>query len=85
MPEQSHPPVTREFAGYRIKGQIGVGGMSDVYAAEDLSGNIDVALKLITPEHTQAYEDRDRQNARDTALFRIKDAGGDIGKSRCYI
>ena len=35
---------------YRIKGEIGSGGMATVYLAEDLKHHRDVALKVLQPE-----------------------------------
>ncbi len=42
-------PIGTEFAGYRITGVIGRGGMSVVYSAEHLSLGRIVALKILSP------------------------------------
>jgi serine/threonine protein kinase len=42
-------PIGTEFAGYRILGVLGRGGMSVVYAAEHIRLGRMVALKLLTP------------------------------------
>jgi Protein kinase domain len=44
------PDVGTEFAGYRIEGVVGRGGMGVVYRATELALNRPVALKVITPE-----------------------------------
>jgi YVTN family beta-propeller protein len=48
------------FAGYRIEGEIGRGGMGIVYRAVDLSLERPVALKLIAPELASDEEFRRR-------------------------
>jgi hypothetical protein len=44
------PDVGTQFAGYRIEGVVGRGGMGVVYRATELSLDRPVALKLIAPE-----------------------------------
>jgi DNA-binding beta-propeller fold protein YncE len=44
------PDVGAEFAGYRIEGVVGRGGMGVVYRATELALDRPVALKLIAPE-----------------------------------
>ena len=41
---------------YRVEGEIGSGGMSTVYLAEDLKHGRQVAIKLFRPELTAGYE-----------------------------
>src|SRR2546428_6888570 len=55
----------RLFAGrYRLTGRLGSGGMSEVWAAEDVELGRPVALKLIAP---QADRERFRREARAVA------------------
>jgi serine/threonine-protein kinase len=44
------PLVGDEFAGYRMRGVLGRGGMSVVYQAENLRLNNVIALKVLAPE-----------------------------------
>ena len=44
------PLVGDEFAGYRVRGVLGRGGMSVVYQAENLRLNNVIALKVLAPE-----------------------------------
>jgi Protein kinase domain len=46
----SVPDVGTQFAGYRIEGVVGRGGMGVVYRATELALDRPVALKLIAPE-----------------------------------
>ena len=48
MPEL--PLVGDEFAGYRMRGVLGRGGMSVVYQAENLRLDDLIALKVLAPE-----------------------------------
>src|SRR5918996_1799318 len=48
------------FAGYRIEGMIGRGGMGVVYRATQLALDRRVALKLVAPELAQDGEFRER-------------------------
>src|SRR5262249_54736295 len=52
--------IGTEFAGYRITGVIGRGGMSVVYSAEHLSLGRTVALKVLTPSLAADEEFRER-------------------------
>jgi serine/threonine-protein kinase len=53
-------PIGTEFAGYRITGVIGHGGMSVVYTAEHLSLGRVVALKVLSPGLASDDEFRER-------------------------
>ena len=44
------PLVGDEFAGYRVRGVLGRGGMSVVYQAENLRLSSVIALKVLAPE-----------------------------------
>ncbi|MBA3717612.1 MAG: serine/threonine protein kinase [Actinobacteria bacterium] len=54
------PEVGTEFAGYRLEGLIGHGGMSIVYRAQHLRLERTVALKLLMPELSQDDSFRQR-------------------------
>jgi tRNA A-37 threonylcarbamoyl transferase component Bud32 len=54
------PQVGSEFAGYRLEGLIGHGGMSIVYRAQHLRLERTVALKLLMPELSQDESFRER-------------------------
>src|SRR3954462_12704214 len=59
--------VGQEFAGHRIDGVLGRGGMGVVYQATDLRLNRVAALKLITPA-LSADEDFRRRFQRESQL-----------------
>jgi serine/threonine protein kinase len=48
------------FAGYRIEGMVGRGGMGVVYRATQLALDRPVALKLVAPELAEDGEFRER-------------------------
>jgi serine/threonine protein kinase len=54
------PELGTQFAGYRIDGVVGRGGMGVVYRATELALDRPVALKLIAPELAGDAEFRDR-------------------------
>ena len=54
------PNVGSEFAGYRIEGLVGHGGMSIVYRAQHLRLERTVALKLLMPELSRDESFRER-------------------------
>jgi hypothetical protein len=54
------PEVGTQFAGYRIEGVVGRGGMGVVYRATELALERPVALKLIAPELTDDDSFRER-------------------------
>jgi Protein kinase domain len=54
------PEVGTQFAGYRIEGVVGRGGMGVVYRATELALDRPVALKLIAPELTGDESFRER-------------------------
>ena len=52
--------IGSQVGHYKILRQIGSGGMGEVYAAEDLTLNREVALKLLPPEMAADAERRER-------------------------
>ena len=54
------PEIGTEFAGYRIDGVLGRGGMGVVYLANELALDRPVALKLIAPELADDESFRER-------------------------
>ena len=54
------PNIGSEFAGYRIEGLVGRGGMSTVYRAQHLRLERTVALKLLMPELSRDESFRER-------------------------
>src|ERR1700710_1178651 len=59
--------IGEEFAGHRIDGMLGRGGMGVVYQATDLTLNRVAALKVITPA-LSADEDFRRRFQRESQL-----------------
>src|SRR2546425_8886651 len=54
------PRIGTEFAGYRIEGLIGRGGMSVVYRAENIRLGTMIALKLLAAELAEDETFRER-------------------------
>jgi serine/threonine-protein kinase len=77
------PRVGTEFAGHRVLGVIGRGGMSVVYLAEHIGLGRKVALKLLGPELAEddAFRERFIRESRITAgldhpnIVTVYDAG----------
>src|SRR5689334_14898328 len=65
-------PIGTDFAGYRITGVIGRGGMSVVYEAEHVGLGRTVALKLLSATLAQDQSFRDRFN-RESRLAAMLD------------
>ncbi len=73
----------RVLGGYRIEGLLGVGGMGQVYRANQLSMNRHVALKVLSPRFTENTRFRERflREARATGrlahpnLISVHDVG----------
>src|SRR3954467_14882917 len=64
--------VGEEFAGYRIDGVAGRGGMGVVYRATDLRLRRPVALKLIKAEYSHDAEFRRRFERESQMAARIR-------------
>ncbi len=88
--EDRQPPdlaPTEIVGGYRIERRIGVGGMGQVFLAEQLSLERQVALKVLLPEHAgvAAYRERFLAESRRAAsiehphIVPVYDAGEDRG------
>jgi tRNA A-37 threonylcarbamoyl transferase component Bud32 len=81
------PNVGSEFAGYRIEGLVGRGGMSTVYRAQHLRLERTVALKLLMPElsRDQSFRERFTRESRLAAaldhpnIIPIYEAGDENG------
>jgi serine/threonine protein kinase len=92
----SAPRIGTEFAGYRVEGLLGRGGMGVVYRAEHPRLGAPVALKVMEPELAmdEAFRERFVREARAAARIRhpniipIFDAGewhGDLYIAMRYI
>jgi Protein kinase domain len=90
------PRIGTEFAGYRIEGLLGRGGMGVVYRAEHPRVGATIALKVMEPElaMNEAFRERFVREARVAARIRhpniipIYDAGewnGDLYIAMRYI
>src|SRR3954447_25313083 len=80
--------IGQVFAGHRIEGEAGRGGMGVVYVATHLALNRRVALKLITPELAadEGFRERFKQESMTAAsidhpnVIPIYHAGEEDGK-----
>jgi streptogramin lyase len=83
------PEVGTQFAGYRIDGVLGRGGMGVVYLANELALDRPVALKLIAPElaDDSSFRERFLRESRLAAsidhpgilpVYAVGDAGGEL-------
>ena len=90
------PRIGTEFAGYRIEGLLGRGGMGVVYRAEHPRLGASIALKVMAPELStdEAFRERFVREARMAAQIRhpnivpIYDAGewdGDLYMAMRYV
>lgn len=81
------PRIGTEFAGYRIEGLLGRGGMSVVYRAENARLGNKVALKLLSEElaNDESFRERFVRESRTAAtlnhpnIVTIYDAGDEDG------
>ncbi|HUH80995.1 MAG TPA: CHASE2 domain-containing protein [Solirubrobacteraceae bacterium] len=71
-PGPRHLGPTSIIAGYRIEAPIASGGMGIVYRATQLALGRTVALKLITPEHAQDPDFRERFKAESRIAASIE-------------
>lgn len=62
--DENTPPIPSQIDGYKIKSQIGRGGMGDVFLAEDPLVNREVALKCIRSDLTK-YPQMQRRFERE--------------------
>ena len=90
------PRIGTEFAGYRIEGQLGRGGMGHVYRAEHPRLGITLALKVMDPKIAtdEVFRERFVREARAAARLRhpniisVFDAGewhGDLYIAMRYV
>jgi Protein kinase domain len=65
-PRRSGPLSGRHLDDYRLGELLGVGGMAEVYQAEDLNLRREVAIKVLSPQLAEdtVYADRFRDEAR---------------------
>jgi serine/threonine protein kinase len=57
--------------GFQVIEPIAKGGMGTIYRGRDGAGNLDVAIKLITREHSERYDYRDQKNRRQWEAYRF--------------
>jgi len=83
------PDIGTQFAGYRIEGVLGRGGIGVVYLANELALDRPVALKLIAPELAgdSSFRERFLRESRLAAsidhpgilpVYAVGDAGGEL-------
>ncbi|MDP6110769.1 MAG: hypothetical protein QGG53_02790, partial [Planctomycetota bacterium] len=54
--------IPETIGGFRVTEPVAKGGMAELYKGQDASGNLEVAIKLISMEHSDAYDRRDKKN-----------------------
>lgn len=54
--------IPENIGGFKVTEPVAMGGMAAIYKGQDSSGNLEVAIKLISKEHSDAYDRRDKVN-----------------------
>lgn len=73
--KEGTPMVGRTLGHYRIAGQLGIGGMGIVYAAEDTRLRRKVALKVLPPDVSRDLERRARFEREAQAVAALNHPG----------